>query len=412
MASLSLTLSGLPKELRLQAASGDSTQTALSGYTQDRTISLINDCFGTPQTLPSDVEMVRHTFIIGGGKNVRGKYSSDLPKHITAALRDIGYSEDKGADISALSAGTFKRQHDTGANLIYCHVFPTVVPKPAGGGEQKGNGNDNEANDSAVGLSDMVSRPMNLCIHAEMPTFRSMVEIEVKRWCQKKNLLDGMVELVKKHQKITEKLVNREALNDSEQRVFELDAEDLKDKATWLKTIMKQQVGKKDLTDWDLARMILQLDEKLANAPEDKKLLQRKAMLESTPPRPLSFKGRDQLLPLYVKLFDIQKSAGTSASVKQLTAIKATEDLIGPLESGSKGWFENDECVVKRLDQLKARARKMKPAQQKKKGGKSASGSRSGRTNGGRARKVGTGAGGWSTVAKSKGGGNRFSAFD
>ena len=98
--------------------------------------------------------------------------------------------------------------------------------------------------------------------------------------------------------------------------------------------------------------------------------------------------------------------------MKQLTAIKATEDLIGPLESGSKGWFENDECVVKRLDQLKARARKMKPAQQKKKGGKSASGSRSGRTNGGRARKVGTGAGGWSTVAKSKGGGNRFSAFD
>ena len=352
-------------------------------------------------------EMVRHTFIIGGGKNVRGKYASDLPKNITAALRDVGYTEDKGADTSALSAGTFKRQHDTGANLIYCHVYPTVVPKKSNG-ETKNNG-DGNGDSSVLGLSDIVSRPMNLCIHAEMATFRSMVDIEVKRWSQKKNLLDNLVELVKKHTKITEKLVNRETLNQDEQRIFEIDAEDMKEKATWLQKVMKQQVGKKDLTDWDLYRMISTIEDKLKDKPENAKLLERKELLKTIVPRALSFKGRDQLLPLYIKLFDIQKSAGTSASVKQLTAIKATEDLIQPLENGSKGWFEEDKVVVRRLDQLKKKARTMKPKPQKK---KSSSNSKSGRANGGRARKVGTGAGGWSTVAKGKGGGNRFSAFD
>jgi hypothetical protein len=401
----SLTLSGLPKELRAQAASGDSTTSPLSGYDEARVISLINDTFGTPQDVPANVGMVKHTFIIGGGKNVRGKYSANLPKHITAALRDIGYSEDKSADCSLSSAGTFKRQHDTGANLIYCHVFPKVNSTGTSG-ETKGDGDDGSSN--VVGLSDLVSRPMNLCIHAEMDTFRSMVDIEVKRWSQKKNLLDELVGLVQKYKKITEKLINRETLTETEQRYSELDEEDLKEKATWLKGVMKQQVGKKDLTEFDLKRLIHQIDEKLMKTPDDEKLKKRKDMFLATQPRPLSFKGRDQLLQLYVKLFDIQKAAGISGSVKQLTAIKATEDAIEPLEQASRGWFDEDDEVVGRLEMLKARARTMKPAQQKKKSG----GNTSGRLNGGRARKVGTGAGSWSTVAKKKGGGNRFSAFD
>ena len=405
MAAL-LTLSGLAKELRALAESGECTSSPLSGYTQTRVINLINDTFGTPQSVPASVEMVRHTFIIGGGKNVRGKYSADLPKWITAALRDVGYSADQGADTSILSAGTFKRQHDTGANLIYCHVFPNVVA--TGKGEEKGQGNgDGEATGSGVvGLLDLVSRPMNLCIHAEMATFRSMVDIEVKRWSQKKNLLDGLVDLVHKYTTITEKMINRETLTETEQRYFEVDAEDLKEKATWLKTVMKQQVGKKDLTGWDLSRLIKQIDDKLLEVPDDAKLLKRRENFATAQARPLSFKGKDKLLPLYVKLFDIQKAAGTSGSVKQLTAIKATEDTIAPLENGSKGWFEEDHVVVKRLDMLKKKARTMKPAPAKKKSG----GGKSGRTNGGRAKKVNSSNGGWNTVAKK--GGNRFSAFD
>ena len=168
---------------------------------------------------------------------------------------------------------------------------------------------------------------------------------------------------------------------------------------------MKQQVGKKDLTAWDLQRLVAQLDEKLQDNPDDEKLIKRREMFASTPARPLSFKGRDQLLPLYVKLFDIQKAAGTSGSVKQLTAIKNTEDAIEVLENGTRGWFENDQVVVQRLELLKKKARTMKPAPAKKKNG-----GKSGRLNGGRARKVNSSNGGWNTVAKK--GGNRFSAFD
>ena len=50
-----MMFSGLAKEIRAQAATGESTEQPLSGYTQDRTVSLINDCFGTPQELPADV---------------------------------------------------------------------------------------------------------------------------------------------------------------------------------------------------------------------------------------------------------------------------------------------------------------------------------------------------------------------
>ena len=404
----SLVLSGLPKALRGSAENGDNTETALSGYDGARTMSLINDTFSTPQSIPPGIEMIRHTFIIGGGKSVRGKYPADLPKNITAALRAIGYVEDKSADTSASSAGTFKRQHDTGANLIYCHVYPNVVRPGRGAGESKGNGDGgDESGDGVIGLSDMFSRPMNLCIHAEMSTFHSMVEIEVKRWSQKKNLLDELVTLVKKHVKITDKLVNREPLTDEDQRIFELDAEDMKEKAQWLKKVMKQQVGKLDLTEWDLQRLIRLAEENLKKQPEDEKLLARKANLAATPPRPLSFKGRDQLLPLYVKLFDIQKQAGSSASVKQLTAIKATQDQIESLERMSKGWFEEDEVVVQRLDALKAIARTMKAVAPKKKSG---GGSRSSGGNRGPSRKVSAGNGGWSQVAKKKG--NRFAAFD
>ena len=41
--------------------------------------------------------MVRFTFVIGGGKNVRGKYSPELAKWMRAALSDIGFADDRGA---------------------------------------------------------------------------------------------------------------------------------------------------------------------------------------------------------------------------------------------------------------------------------------------------------------------------
>ena len=401
MAALA-SVSGLAKSLRAQAASGDSTQSSLGGYDDVRTRQLVQDTFGTPQQLPPGVEMVRHTFVIGGGKGCRQKFDKDLPKTITASLRDIGFQEDKSADTSASSAGTFKRQHDTGANLIYCHVFPRVIANAEAAGEETDDNNNN-----VMGLGDMMSRPLNLCVHSEMGTFRQMIEIEVKAWSQKKNLLTELNKLIGKHEAITQKMINREELSSSEHRLFELDVDGLVEKTTWLKKIMKQQVGKKLLTRHDLSRLVQQVDDKLGAAAiaekAKEKLLARKEMLLSTNPQPDNFKGKDELLRLYAKLFDIKNSISNAATVKQLTAIKGVEDLIGPLEQASGGWFEEDELVQQRLKKLQEQAKTIKPAEKKKKSVTTrASGS---------SRQARASNGGWSTVTKKKSG-NRFAAFN
>ena len=171
---------------------------------------------------------------------------------------------------------------------------------------------------------------------------------------------------------------------------------------------MKQQVTKQALTANDVARLVAQVDEKLADAATgDKakeKLAARREMLSGIAAQADNFKGRAELLRLYVKLYDIQKAAGNAATVKQLTAIKGVEDMIGPLEQGARGWFEEDTLVQQRLAKLRKLAKSMKPKPAKKSGGGGSSGNR------GRARRVNANNGGWSTVAKK--GGNRFSAFD
>ena len=61
--------------------------------------------FSLPLEAPT--EMVRFTFVVGGGKLVRSKYDEDLPKWITAALREIGFSEDRSAALDFSSQGMF-----------------------------------------------------------------------------------------------------------------------------------------------------------------------------------------------------------------------------------------------------------------------------------------------------------------
>ena len=65
----------------------DTEQFDLGGYTEDRAKQLMIDCFSTP--LPNPKEMVRITFVVGGGKLVRSRYNDDLSKWCTAALRGL-----------------------------------------------------------------------------------------------------------------------------------------------------------------------------------------------------------------------------------------------------------------------------------------------------------------------------------
>eukprot|EP00928_Gymnodinium_smaydae_P039467 TRINITY_DN26960_c0_g1_i1.p1 TRINITY_DN26960_c0_g1~~TRINITY_DN26960_c0_g1_i1.p1 ORF type:complete len:1213 (-),score=240.06 TRINITY_DN26960_c0_g1_i1:341-3829(-) len=71
--------------------------------------------------------MVRITFIVGGGKAVRGRYSETLTKTLGVALQDLGFMQNSAASCDLVCAGSFKGQHDTQRNQTLVHVFPRIA---------------------------------------------------------------------------------------------------------------------------------------------------------------------------------------------------------------------------------------------------------------------------------------------
>lgn len=104
MAAVEEQLSGMAGEIR---SSLTSEQFDLANYTEARARDLVLAAFSSPLSAPST--MVRFTFVVGGGKLVRAKYSDDLPKWMGAALRDIGYTADASAAETFDSQGSFKQ---------------------------------------------------------------------------------------------------------------------------------------------------------------------------------------------------------------------------------------------------------------------------------------------------------------
>ena len=92
MAGLVEQLSGMAGEVR---SSLTSEQFDLANYTEIRARDLVLAAFSAPLSAPTT--MIRFTFVVGGGKLVRAKYSDDLPKWMGAALREIGYVADASA---------------------------------------------------------------------------------------------------------------------------------------------------------------------------------------------------------------------------------------------------------------------------------------------------------------------------
>lgn len=84
--------SGLVREVRLSTTSD---QYDLSGYTEQRVRDFVKETFSKPFKYAKN--MIKCTFVVGGGKLVRSKYPEDLPKWMTSALKDINFQEDKSA---------------------------------------------------------------------------------------------------------------------------------------------------------------------------------------------------------------------------------------------------------------------------------------------------------------------------
>ena len=118
MAGFEEQLSGMAGEVR---SSLTSEQFDLANYTEARVRDLVLAAFSSP--LSSPTTMVRFTFVVGGGKLVRAKYSDDLPKWMGAALREAGYAPDASAAETFDSQGITTIQTQVSHHLCNLNTF-------------------------------------------------------------------------------------------------------------------------------------------------------------------------------------------------------------------------------------------------------------------------------------------------
>ncbi|KAM3568424.1 hypothetical protein VYU27_009453 [Nannochloropsis oceanica] len=87
----------------------------LGGLNEAQVTHILSSAFATP--FENLTEMVRLTFVVGGGKGVRARYDDSMPKWCSNALKGINFIEDKSAANDLASAGCFKFHHDTALDM-------------------------------------------------------------------------------------------------------------------------------------------------------------------------------------------------------------------------------------------------------------------------------------------------------
>lgn len=233
------------KRLQTSAANGVNEQVSLEGYDEDRVGDLLRSLFGGGEmTVPAGVAMVRFTFVVGGGKGCRRKFGADLQKFVVVALRDVGFVEDKSASCGPASAGCYKTQHDTAANLKYVHVFPRVKEALA-------------AREDAAEqpLRDAPKSKMQICVESELATFKKVVERKLQSWSQKKRVLDAFKRDIAALEECEDVLMKGESLSPSQKRMYEsdVDVDLLRCKCKFLQARMQTHVSEHTLTANEVA---------------------------------------------------------------------------------------------------------------------------------------------------------------
>lgn len=415
MAEFSQAASGLVGEIRSAITS---EQYDLANYTQSRAHDLITNAFSTPLDAPS--EMIRFTFVVGGGKLVRSKYDDDLPKWLGAALREIGFEEDRSAALDFTSQGTFKQQHDTGQNLKYLIVFPhvTCADSKAGG-------------DGSVGAAQghATNSPEYIIAACELSTFTDVVVTKAPSWSQKKKMLKVLQDASENFKSIEAKLMRGEALSAVEQAVCDSNSGQDDQKVVWLQSEIKGMVDKGQITARERSEVLAHIEttiatltaelEKTRAEGKSKKvavleerlatLTERKKTVSSvTPLTHHRLRLGDEIQKLRMKLFafapleEKQRQGGlTLAELKALEPKIDIEENIAALEQASKGWFDDEEdfqlsCEYEAKEAKAKYAAKNKAAAAKKKSGATANGAKPA------AKKSSGGAMPWETIGVKK----------
>jgi len=380
-------LSGLAGEIR-SAVESDTID--LANYTETRMKDLMLCAFSKPLDAPT--KMIHFQFIVGGGKLVRQKYNDDMLKWACAALRELGFSEDKGAAETFDSMGTFKTQHDTGQNLKYLHVFPRVACA-----------NAKAAGSSAAEAPDLPDQktPEWMIASAGLDVFKQMLKSKVESWRQKKKLVTVLQEASESFQAVEQKMVSGQPLTPREQLVYDANSGNDAEKMAWLQSEIKEMCDTGRLTASEQKELLVNIANNIASLEEEKakatadgkpKLVEKIAekiaaattrkvkVAEGIPggyhPR---LKHGDEIQKLRVKLLGLialeERPKGTAMTIAELQILSEKPDVeaaIDELENASRGWFEAQEDFTCKVElevkeaQVKYKA-KLKAAQGSKK---------------------------------------------
>eukprot|EP00798_Chlamydomonas_sp_ICE-L_P000840 gene840-33571_t len=304
-------LSGLAGEVR---SSISSDQFDLSGYTESRARDLMLAAFSTP--LPAPKEMVRFTFVVGGGKLVRSKYSDDLPKWLAAAAREIGFTEDRGA------AETFTSQVEKFQGYI-ASKSPVVV--------------------------------ISSCTVEKLQGY---IASKISSWRQARKMLEALKANQERYKEIEAKLCSGTVLTVQEQLAYDNNSGGDDEKMEILQGEVKKYVEEASVAS-------LEATINIAAEQKEAGVLARKAVAEKANATKHRLKYGDDVRKLRVNLLQL-----LTLSVKP-----DVEHDIEHLENLSRGWFETDEDFQARCDCEVKEAANLYAAKMKKSSGKGGGGS-------------------------------------
>lgn len=317
----------------------------LAGYNQTQATELVNQAFKEP--IPAR-EPLRFQFVVGGGKLVRSKYAEDLPKWLSAALREIGYAEDRSAAVG--DAGVFKQQHDLGQNLMYLTVFPKIAPVVDAGASAAAQGGAGAASGGAGGGGrrepESVDSRVVTCTLDEL---KKMVAARMPAWSQKRRAAGVLSDAVKRLDALDAKLVSGQQLSGEEQEDYDrVGRELLDDKAAWLKTAVQAQVAEGVLTAAEKDSIAAEMRSKLEAL--DKELAAATAGGSAKKAEAL----RSQRETLATKKAHVDSVSPVVHPLRGELEIRKTKQLIGALErlEASIGGRMKSLAEVKELGQL------------------------------------------------------------
>uniref|UniRef100_A0A7S2VFV0 Uncharacterized protein n=1 Tax=Zooxanthella nutricula TaxID=1333877 RepID=A0A7S2VFV0_9DINO len=357
-------MSGLAGKVRRAA---ESEEFDLANYDQARCDELAKGAFSEP--LPIG-EMVRLSFVVGGGKLVRQKYTDDLPKVFMGSLANIGYVNDDSAAVEAGSGGKFKYQHDTGKNLKFVHVFPHIAGASQATAAQDGGDAEDEEEEQP-------RTPEEILVQCDADDFKELVEDQLPTYGQKKRLLDLLKARVASLEAIEAKMARLEQLSAEEQALFDgVGVEEVKEKAKVVSAELQGMAERGQLTAAEKAAVQEQLEARLAAAEAElqkaeaegkakraQQLTQqleairktRAAVKDCTPVALPTLRHSAEIAKLHGKLLDIarlekdKKGNYTVAELTRLGEKPEIEEAIEILSQRSRGWLEADDVFQERL---------------------------------------------------------------